>query len=98
MSANVRFAGASDSAKSDEKDGEVFSLPLSAITQSGERPAVWVVKGDSALELRQVTLGSYRDNNVTITAGIQRGERVVTAGVNRLDAQQTVKLWDGQLP
>ena len=98
MSASVRFAGASDSAKSDEKDGEVFSLPLSAITQSGERPAVWVVKGESVLELRQVTLGSYRDNNVTITAGIQRGERVVTAGVNRLDAQQTVKLWDGQLP
>lgn len=98
MTAKVSFPATTGTAMSGTVAGASFTLPLTAITQSGKRPAVWVVKGSGALELRPVTLGTYADNGVTVRAGVRRGERVVSAGVHRLDEGQRVKLWDGRLP
>jgi len=94
MSAAVRFPSAAVT----QSDKASFVIPASAVTQAGKRPAVWVVKANGALELRPVQTGSYSDNGVTISAGLQAGERIVSAGVHRLDARQRVKLWDGRLP
>lgn len=98
MTAKVNFPSATTTGSGDATDRSAFSLPLTAITQAGQRPAVWVVKANGALELRPVTLGTYAENSVTVSAGVQRGERIVSAGVHRLDARQRVKLWDGRLP
>ena len=68
-------------------------LPLTALTQIDGNPAVWVVDPrTSKVQLRPVTVGAYREDGVTVTAGLQAGEVVVTAGVHKLLAGQTVRV------
>jgi multidrug efflux system membrane fusion protein len=71
----------------------VVSLPLTALTQDNDQPAVWMF--DSATETvspRAVTVGGYDDENVKLIAGVSEGERVVTAGVHKLVVGQKVRL------
>lgn len=64
-------------------------LPLSAIYQTGSAPQVWVVEND-AVNLREVTVERFGDNEVFVR-GLKQGELVVTAGVHKLRAGQTVR-------
>lgn len=74
--------------------GRIARLPISSLTQSGFDPAVWVVAppGDR-LMLRQVTVAKYAGDHAIITAGLADGEKVVTAGVHKLDDRQKVRIW-----
>jgi RND family efflux transporter MFP subunit len=68
-------------------------LPLSALFHQDGKPAVWVVAGGE-VRLVAVTPGELRGNEVDIVAGLEAGQRVVTAGVNRLEPGQRVALLD----
>ena len=74
--------------------GRLTRLPLSSLTQRGSEPAVWVLgaSGDR-LELRPVTVAKYAGDQVIVASGLMDGEKVVTAGVHKLDAQQKVRVW-----
>jgi RND family efflux transporter MFP subunit len=75
-------------------EGTAAILPLTALTKDGGQPAVFVVDaaGDS-LELRPVEVASYAGDRVILQAGVREGEKVVTAGVHKLDAAQKVRIW-----
>lgn len=76
-----------------------FVVPRAAIANAARQlPAVWVIGDKGQIALRPVTLGSYAGTNVTILGGVRQGERIVTAGVHRLDAGQSVRLWSGKMP
>lgn len=84
MTANVAVVG---------EGRDVVVLPLTALYHQGEKPAVWVVDPASAtVRLQPVTVGQYRDNAVVLASGLAGGERVVTAGVNKLVEGQKVAL------
>jgi multidrug efflux system membrane fusion protein len=71
----------------------VIALPLSALTQIDGKPAVWVVDPQTAkVNLRPVQVGAYREDGATVTAGLKRGEVVVTAGVHKLIAGEAVRV------
>ncbi|HYH38437.1 MAG TPA: efflux RND transporter periplasmic adaptor subunit [Azospirillum sp.] len=78
-----------------ERGGMVARLPLSAVTQSGQSPAVWVVAGpaNDRLELRPVSIAAYAGDLAIVAGGLKDGEKVVTAGVHKLDAGQQVTVW-----
>ncbi len=78
-----------------ERGGMVARLPLSAVTQSGQAPAVWIVTGEAGdrLELRPVTVAAYASDLAIVADGLKEGERVVTAGVHKLDPGQAVSVW-----
>ena len=85
MTANVLFTSSVD-------PGLVL-LPLAALTKQGEQPAVWIVDPvKSQVRLRTVTVGQYREDGVTVTAGLHAGDVVVTAGVHKLRQDQVVRL------
>lgn len=85
MTANVLFNSATDP--------ELVVLPLSALAQDGGQAAVWVVEpASNKVKMRQVTVGQFREDGVTITAGLHAGDVVVTAGVHKLRADQVVRL------
>lgn len=91
MTATVRF--------DDARNHLQVRLPISALYRKGERPAVWVLPdGARQLVLRPVSLAVMGTDTVTVTEGIAPGERVVVAGVHRLDANMAVRAWDGRLP
>ena len=66
-------------------------VPLTALFHRGGKPAVWVVE-NGQVRLVEVATGEVAGNAVAITAGLQPGQEVVTAGVHRLEEGQRVML------
>lgn len=83
MSATVRFTRAA---------GSALVLPLTALFQQGNQPAVWIIGADATLVLRPVVVAAYTDAGATVVDGLQAGERIVAAGVHKLTAGQKVRL------
>ena len=80
-------------------DPALVLLPLSALACQGDKPAVWIVDPKtSKVRLRDVTVGHYREDGVTITAGLAAGDVVVTAGVHKLRSDQQVRVAQASTP
>jgi membrane fusion protein, multidrug efflux system len=77
-----------------KRDGRIARLPLSAIAQQGNAPAVWTIAEDGeTLRLKPVAVAAYVADQVIVAGGLEDGVRVVTAGVHKLDAAQKVRVW-----
>jgi RND family efflux transporter MFP subunit len=72
-------------------DASVAKLPLAAVLNRGTGPSVYVVGTSGGLELRPVTIASFTEDAALVTSGLQAGDRVVTLGVQKLDAGQKVR-------
>jgi membrane fusion protein, multidrug efflux system len=71
----------------------VAVIPLTALYQKDNSPAVWVVDTEaSQVQLRQIVTGAYREDGVVVLSGLKDGEHIVTAGVHKLVPGQTVRL------
>jgi RND family efflux transporter MFP subunit len=55
-----------------------LSVPVSAVVQRGEVPAVYVVDAQGVPRLRQVRLGRSAGGRVDVVAGLRAGERIAT--------------------
>ncbi|MBX9825881.1 MAG: efflux RND transporter periplasmic adaptor subunit [Xanthobacteraceae bacterium] len=64
----------------------VARLPLSAVLNRGKGAAVFVVDDGGALALRNVTVSTFNGDTALVTSGLSNGERVVTLGVQKLEA------------
>ena len=74
----------------------VMIVPLTAIIELDNKPSVWVVDpASNTVALRPVEIMRYDPSAVIISAGLQDGEVVITAGVHRLYPGQKVKLVSG---
>lgn len=82
-SATVRF---------DDMVREEHLVPLAAILQQGERPAVWVIGADGTVSLRPIEVGRYTDRGAIVTAGLDAGETIVAAGAFKLSAGEKVRV------
>ncbi|MBQ8736891.1 MAG: efflux RND transporter periplasmic adaptor subunit [Bacteroidaceae bacterium] len=70
---------------------EKTAVPSSAVFEKDGESAVWVY-ADGVIVSRKVKIGSLHTNGqVTVLSGLDKGERIVTAGVNRLRENQRVK-------
>ena len=70
----------------------IARLPLSALYNHGDGPAVWIVDADRRPTVRPVTVRSYEANEVLVASGVQDGDEVITVGVQKLDAGQRVSV------
>jgi len=73
---------------------DAVSLPLSAIyAPVGGGAYVWIVGEDNRVERREVVLGElFGSDRVIVDRGVEPGDRVVTAGVYRLQPGEEVKI------
>jgi len=71
---------------------EVVTVPSSALLQTSSTPQVWVVSADGTVKKVPVKVDRYDTDTVTISSGLSKGERVVTAGVNSLTEGQKVSI------
>jgi RND family efflux transporter MFP subunit len=72
------------------------SVPIAAVFDHEGGKAVWGINPQAGtLRLIAVTVGEVEGNRYILTAGIQPGDLVVTAGVHRLTASDRVALYDG---
>lgn len=72
-------------------DQPSVKLPLSAILNRGDGPAVFVVTDANTLALRPVHLASFNEETAFVTDGLRPGETVVTLGVQKLAAGAKVR-------
>lgn len=69
----------------------MIALPASALTRISGKPAVFVVDPNTQrLQVREVTLGKFSTEDIFLSAGIQPGDVVVTAGVSKLRQNEKV--------
>jgi multidrug efflux system membrane fusion protein len=66
-------------------------IPLSAVYQTGDTPNVWVITNET-VTLRPIKVGAFGDNKVQVLEGLQDGDVIVTAGVQKLHEGQKVRL------
>lgn len=84
MSATVRLAAASSA--------NTMTLPMSALNGEGNAQSVWLFdSASSSVKSHPVTVTALSGNRVEV-AGLQVGDRVVTAGVHMLREGQKVRL------
>lgn len=69
-------------------------VPRSAIYGTTGASKVWLVKDNKAV-LQDVVPSGYRDDQVIITKGLNKGDIVVTAGITKLAEGMEVKLEGG---
>ncbi|PLR35561.1 hypothetical protein CYR32_10225 [Chimaeribacter coloradensis] len=75
---------------------DVITIPASALTRKVDKPAVFVISpGTGKLALKTVAIKYFCRNEVAISAGLNQGEKVVVAGVSRLEAGMKVVEQDG---
>ena len=79
MSLKVEFKGAPGSGPA----ARALIVPKAAVCHADGNDTVWVVHGDRA-ERRAVSVEGMRDSDVSVSAGLQAGERVVVEGVENL--------------
>jgi multidrug efflux system membrane fusion protein len=73
--------------------GSAVSLPLTALYQQGANTALWVVDpATHTVKLVAVKVGVFREDTVTVVAGVKEGDLVVTAGVHKLTQGQKVRV------
>ena len=69
-----------------------MGIPSTALYEKDRKSAVWIVKDDQTIELRQIVVIRYDTDSVEVSSGLRSGERIVTAGVHKLLAGQKVRL------
>ena len=84
MTATVTLAGAADA--------RIARLPLSAILNRGFGPSVYAVDSSGALVLRPVAVTSFTEDVALVSSGIEEGDRIVTLGVQKLEAGLKVRI------
>ncbi len=71
-----------------------ITVPSVAIQTGPSGPYAYVVKDDSTVERRTVTVVQTDNNSALVRSGLQAGERVVTAGQFKLDQGTKVQISD----
>jgi RND family efflux transporter MFP subunit len=72
---------------------EGVEIPASALTGGSGRPAVWVVdRASLTVSLRPVDVARFDPASVVISKGLEKGDLVVSAGVQVLRPGQKVRL------
>lgn len=61
-----------------------LTVPKKALQERGALTSLWVVDKDNSVRLRIVKIGRQQGDRVEILAGLSEGERVVSAGTEKL--------------
>lgn len=75
---------------------EALFVPESAVVYDAGGPFVWRIGADGRAERTSVVLGDRRDGLVEVREGLAAGDRVVSAGTNKVLAGAPVREAEGQ--
>ncbi len=76
-------------------DGD-FEVPASSIIKVDNAPAVWRVSSEGALVAVPVKITQFATNSVRVQGDLSEGDRIVSAGAHKLDANVRVRTWETQ--
>jgi RND family efflux transporter MFP subunit len=83
--------GSAIAGTAETKPAVEITLPWTALTAAGTKPAVWIVDPKTnTVSLKPVIVGAYEAKAVLIKQGLERGDRVVVDGGKLLSSGQPV--------
>jgi multidrug efflux pump subunit AcrA (membrane-fusion protein) len=69
------------------------TIPASAVFERAGKQQVWIVNAAlKTVALREMFISAGHGATTAVTAGIEPGDRVVTAGVHSLEPAQSIKI------
>ncbi len=86
MTATLRLPG--------QGDQDVMEVPASALWEDAGVSAVWCVVDSGRLEARHVTIVKYGQQSAYVKGDLKAGDRVIRAGVQKIQPNQTVAVWE----
>jgi len=66
-------------------------VPSGAVLEDKDGPYVMVVDKDNKAQIRRITTGQTSGPDVAVTGGLAQGEMVITEGIQKVSAGETVK-------
>ena len=78
-----------------EEDG--ICIPITSIAGSKNHPLVWRIDPKTGrVEPVSVEILQYRTESAIVRAPFQQGDKIVSAGVQRVDANSLVRIWESK--
>jgi len=74
-----------------EQQDNALVIPAEAVVRSGDKPQVFVVRGEGEFEPRIVTLGLESHGQVAVLDGVMAGEKVVTSAQFLIDSESKLR-------
>jgi RND family efflux transporter MFP subunit len=93
---NVAFGMTATVILTRDTETSVAKLPLSAVLNRGKGASVYVVDKSGSLALRPVTVASFDADKALVSSGVENGDKVVTLGVQKLEAGLKVRTVEAQ--
>ncbi len=76
---------------------EGLCIPITSIASRRDLPIVWRIEPASGrVEAVTVEVLQYRNDTVVVRGPIQSGDRIVSAGVQRIDENSRVRVWEAK--
>jgi multidrug efflux pump subunit AcrA (membrane-fusion protein) len=76
---------------------EGLCIPITSIASRDDLPIVWRIETASGrVEAVTVEVLQYRNDTVVVRGPFQSGDRIVSAGVQRIDENSRVRVWEAQ--
>jgi RND family efflux transporter MFP subunit len=77
----------------EQTDTDGISVPMGAIAQSESKPIVWRIRKDGSVEKIPVEILKYGSQHAMVKGSLEPDDQIVSAGVQRIDAQCRVRVW-----
>lgn len=74
-----------------ERTGDALVVPVQAVDQSGEQPAVMLVDSSNHVQRRAVQVGISTANRTEILSGLQAGDKVIATNLSSYQAGELVQ-------
>jgi RND family efflux transporter MFP subunit len=71
-------------------------IPITSITNQGDRASVWKIDDTGSVSACPVDVVQYRDNTVIVRGPLHAGDQIVSAGVQRVDENVRVRVWNAK--
>jgi RND family efflux transporter MFP subunit len=73
-----------------------FCIPITSITSQGDRASVWKIEESGEVTACPVEVVQYRDNSAIVRGSLRAGDKIVSAGVQRVDENVRVRVWNAK--
>ena len=78
-----------------EQDSDGIEVPLTSISKRDNTAVVWRVIEGNRVEAVPIELVQYKSETAIVRGPLVSGNQIVSAGVQRIDENVTVRVWEG---
>ncbi len=72
-------------------------IPLQSVLTRNDQASVWLLdETGTSIRAQPISIAKYGDENIVVSSGLKLGDKIVSAGVQKLDEGLRVRVWEIQ--